>query len=143
MATDPGQETTKAGARVKCIVTARHDATTRAKLEKIDPDLIQPTALILEEKNGESLRSRLPFLDEIAEEYRKKGGGPLLPGLVVLWTKEDVSPWDLLTDFPSENYWDYAHLKLLNLSGPTWDSLVEEDRVLLSQVPKDTLSKLI
>ncbi len=91
-------------------------------------------ALLLEEGNSTKSRFRLPRLEEIAPGPLTAGAAlSLAEGLDLLFTEKEMSPWDLMKDFPPPRYYDYAYLNLLDLGGPNWERLAGEDRDLISR----------
>ncbi|HNA60929.1 MAG TPA: hypothetical protein PLT11_07715 [Elusimicrobiota bacterium] len=92
----------------------------------------EKNALLLEEGNAAKSRFRLPRLEEIAPGSLAAGAAvPVGANLVLLFTVKELSPWELIKDFPPPKYFDYAYLDLLDPEGPDWERLAGEDRDLI------------
>ena len=97
----------------------------------------EKSALLLEEGNATKSRFRLPRLEEIAPGPLSAGAAvPLGETLFLLITESEKAPWELIRDFPPPNYYDYAHLNLMEPEGAIWERLAGEDRDLISRAKK-------
>ncbi len=98
--------------------------------------------LVIDSGSNNNPKYRLPKAEEISYQvFRKAKKVNLISEAEAIITKTEISPWDLLDPFPTQDFYDYGYINLKNRSETNryWHDLIEEDKILIQKVERNLI----